>query len=118
MLDSRRCLNNLPKGTLTIPRDRQPQCPDHNPTARISPRSRSFYDRFGDTVFRCAGGDPALGCSWAWSEQIGLFVPAGLNHRSVVYPQMYYLKRRTPETWQALYAPVIDRFHTQMDTPS
>ena len=93
-------------------------CPCHHPDLmirlpahpRLHPyRPSASYNHHGDIILACASApkEPRP-CSWAWSQQIGLFVPAGLDRRNVCYPTMYALKRYNPSGWRSLYAPFLN----------
>lgn len=67
----------------------------------------SVHARYRDTVYGCTGSGRRSRCSWAWSQQIGLFVPAGLPRRDVSYPTMYHERRYRPRKWERIYARVL-----------
>ena len=108
------------------PEDPQPElplgefCPEHPPDSRVlmatpvgywNTNPNAVYARYRDTVYGCVGRDDGRddrrACSWAWSQQVGLFVPAGLDYRNVCYPTMYHEKRYRPRKWERECARVL-----------
>ena len=88
-------------------------CPEHGPQARtLSPTPVGGWNshadevraRYRDMVYQCRGRSSSRPCSWAWSIQIGVFVPAGLPPSSFSYPAMYHEKRFRPAKWERRHA--------------
>ena len=97
------CPPKLPRGGFCPEGPRESRILMATPVGCWNTNPNSVYARCRDTVYGCTGP----GCrrrSWAWSQQIGLFVPAGLPRRAVSYPTVYHEKRYRPQKWEHIYA--------------
>ena len=107
---------NFMTGMMPRPAEVQPElpmgecCPVHGFEERrpmMTPvgdwKSTDRVDQYQDTVYHCDAYDRNGRCSWAWSVQIGVFVPPGLDGHRVRYGQMYHEKRYRPRKWTKRY---------------
>lgn len=95
-------------------------CPEHGFDARVlsatpvgdwNSHAEAVQAQYRDTVYRCEPRSASRRCSWAWSVQIGVFVPAGLPANTFKYPAMYHEKRFRPAKWERRHS----RLHPPID---
>lgn len=71
------------------------------PVGEWNSHAPELTDRYRDTVYACAGTNrDGSKCSWAWSVQLGLFVPEGKNRSGLGKAALYHEKRYRPRKWQ------------------
>ena len=102
------CPPELPRGEFCPEDPRESRVLMATPVGCWNTNPNSVYARYRDTAYGCTDlGRCSRRCSWAWSQQIGPFVLAGLPRHDVSYPIMHHEKRYRPRKWERICAPVL-----------
>ena len=101
------CSPELPRGEFCPEDPRASRVLMATPVGCWNTNPNSVHARCRDTVYGCTGLGRRSRCSWAWSQQIGLFVLPGLARHAVSHPTMHHERRYRQRKWERVCAPVL-----------